>query len=445
MKKFLPIFIALIFVAALITITLMISKKNPKVEPNLYEGTIECEELDVASKIPGKLLNVLVDEGDFVKKGDLLAVVETKEIDAKLDEVENKEYAAGAMETKANMGATLERKLLTDELDVAREKLKVAQENYKTALNATRPEIIREAQANYDAKKSMLEMAKSGARDEVKEMARINLDIAQKALDTAKAAYDRIEKLYDDGVVPKQKEEEVKLAYDGALAKRDAAKQELQMAKAGPRPEEIYQLTQGLKAAEATLEMAKNGARSEDKAEALAMVNQAKIGVKAAETAIAKADVTLQDAEAANYTKQAAAAGVKQVKIAQDDGKIYSPISGYVVTRMSNKGELVAAGFPIFTITEDKNYKIKVYVPENKAKASNIGKKVKVYIPVLGENAFNGVISKVAMAADFATKVATNQQGTFDLRYVEVTVKLEDFNLKLKNGITARVEIPEKE
>lgn len=442
MKKSLPVIVVLVFIFALVAVILILSKENPKDDPDLYDGTIECDEVDVSSKIPGRLLKVLVDEGDMISAGDLLAVIETKEIDAKLSQAENTQNAAGAVENKAYMASGLERSLLIDEYNGAKEKYNIAQAKYDLVMNATRPEVIREAEANYKAKKAALDMAKSGARPEQREMAKINYDISVKAADTAKSAYGRVQKLYEEGVISKQKEEEAQLLYESASAKMNAAKEELDLINLGARDEEITQLTQAVEAAKATLDMAHNGARQEQKAEARAALAAAKIGVKAAKTAIEKSNLTKQDALAALYQKNAAASGVQQVKIAQDDAKIYAPIGGFISARMSDTGELISVGYPIFTISKNKDYKVKVYVPETKSKNAVIGKAVKVYIPALDEKkAYRGYINKISMAADFATKVATNQQGSFDLRYVEVTVKLADSKLKLKNGITARIEI----
>ncbi len=439
MKKLLPIAIVLLFLICLTTITVLISQRSKTENAESYDGTVECDELDVASKIPGRVARVFAEEGQLVKKGDLLAVVETKEIDQKLLQAESAENAIGAQQEKALMGADIERQLLEDDLNGKQLKLKAAEEDYKMAMNATRPEQIKMAEADLKAKEAALRMAKEGPREETRRKAEIAYDVSSKAANTAKAAYDRIATLYEEGVVPKQKEEEVRLTYEKAQAQLLAAKEDLDMALRGARPEEIEQLTEAVNAARAQLELAKKGARDEQIQQAKLALEGARVAVKAAKEALRKADLTLKDAKAASYQKQAAKAGANQARIAKEDSRITAPIDGYISTVIPKEGELISAGYPLFTIISDSNYRVKVYIPETEAQKAEIGKQVNLLIPALGDKPVKGKITRVSAAADFATKVATNQQGSFDIRYIEITISLPDRDLRLKNGITARL------
>ena len=103
------------------------------------------------------------------------------------------------------------------------------------------------------------------------------------------------------------------------------------------------------------------------------------------------------------------------------------------------EGELISAGYPLFTIVSDSNYRVKVYIPETMSQRFGIGKQVRVLIPAVGDDPVKGTVTGVSAAADFATRVATNQQGSFDVRYIELTISLPDSQPQLKNGITARL------
>ena len=306
MKKLLPIAIVLLFIVCLSTITVLISRRSATENTEAYDGTVECDETDVASKIPGRLASVLVKEGEYVKKGQLLAVVETKEIDQKLIQARSAQSAIGAQEEKALLGADIERQLLADDLQAKELKLKAAREDYKMAISATRPEQIKMAEADLKAKEAALRMAQEGPRAETKRKARIAYDVSAKAAETAKAAYDRVATLYEEGVVPKQKEEEVRLQWEKAQAQLDAAREDLDMAERGARPEELEQLTEAVNAARAQLELAKKGARDEQKQQARLALEGAEVAVRAAREALKKADLTLKDASAAAWQKEAA-------------------------------------------------------------------------------------------------------------------------------------------
>jgi HlyD family secretion protein len=52
-------------------------------QPENVQGEVECREVDVAAKVPGRLAEVLVDEGQKVKKGELLAIFGDPDIAAK--------------------------------------------------------------------------------------------------------------------------------------------------------------------------------------------------------------------------------------------------------------------------------------------------------------------------------------------------------------------------
>ncbi|MBO4548752.1 MAG: biotin/lipoyl-binding protein, partial [Abditibacteriota bacterium] len=105
MKKLLPIAIVLLFIICLSTITVLISRRSETENTEAYDGVVECDETDVASKIPGRIASVLVEEGQLVKKGQLLAIVETREIDQKLIQARSAQSAIGAQEEKALLGA----------------------------------------------------------------------------------------------------------------------------------------------------------------------------------------------------------------------------------------------------------------------------------------------------------------------------------------------------
>jgi len=169
-----PVIITLIAVIFLISHSLQPSE-------NIITGIVEAKQVDVASKIPGRIEELYVAEGAVVKKGDVLAKLESKELDSKVGQ------AKGALEA---------------------------------------------ALAKYL-------MARNGARKEEKEGAEQLYLQAKSQFDYAEKTWNRFQSLYKDKVISTQERDEMEYKYMAAKAQMEAAKSKYDMAINGARPEEI--------------------------------------------------------------------------------------------------------------------------------------------------------------------------------------------------------------
>jgi hypothetical protein len=66
---------------------------------------------------------------------------------------------------------------------------------------------------------------------------------------------------------------------------------------------------------------------------------------------------------------------------------------------------------------------------------------VKVVLPALAGAEVNGRIIRIGQSADFATRKATNEQNSFDVRALQIVVLITDNDSRLRNGMTARVKL----
>ena len=148
--------------------------------PEIIQGQAEATEYRVSSKVPGRILKFFVSEGDKVKAGDTLAILEAPDVMAKLSQAQAAEQAAQALNEKA--------------------------------LRGTRSEQL---QAAYE----MWQKAKAG------------LEIAEKS-------YTRVKNLHDQGVMSTQKLDEVTAQRNAARATEKAAKAQYDMAKNGAERED---------------------------------------------------------------------------------------------------------------------------------------------------------------------------------------------------------------
>ena len=160
-------------------LVVMQSCSSEKAEKKI-EGKIEREQLSVTTKIPGKIQRILVEEGQFVHKGDTLIVLELPEVDAKAVQ------AQGALES---------------------------------------------AQAQY-------EMAVKGATDGQIQQLRAKVDGLKEQYEFAQKSLDRMRNLLQDSLVSQQKYDEVYAKYQGARNQYLAAQAEIADVNHGARIEQ---------------------------------------------------------------------------------------------------------------------------------------------------------------------------------------------------------------
>lgn len=149
-------------------------------DDEIIQGQAEVSEYRISGKVPGRILEYRVKEGDMVRKGDTLVIIEAPEVQAKMMQAEAAKAAAQAQQQKAYKGARAE-----------------------------------QIQGAYE----LWQKAKAG------------LEIAQKS-------HDRVKRLYEQGVLPAQKFDEAAAQLNAAVATERAAKSQYDMAKNGAEAED---------------------------------------------------------------------------------------------------------------------------------------------------------------------------------------------------------------
>jgi HlyD family secretion protein len=333
----------------------------------IVDGTIECDEINVSSKVPGRIGKLLVDEGTPVKPGDPLIVLESQEIDAKVQQASAAYQATLAKVSQAGTAVKLQQLTYHDQLGEAEAQL--------------------------------------GARQEDVHQAEENLNAARAAYKTQSDTYKRFHGLFEEGVIPQQTEQEFEYRYLAAKANLGAAESKLAQAK------------HGVKAATSALQLARD--------------------------ASLQVNLRQQDQAAAAQQAESVHGQVNEALAYQADTKIASPVYGYVSQKVANTGEMVSAGFPMLTIVRANDFKVKVYVDESKYGHLQLGKQIKIVIPALNNQTVYGKLIRISQSADFATKRATNEQGSYDVRGIQLVIALDD-NSRYRNGMTARVVLDEE-
>ena len=170
----------IIAVVVIIAVVALVGWYLKRSEPTIIQGTVECTTYKASSKIAGRIEEMKVEQGDHVTKGQLLYVLSTPELDAKLRQAEAVKSAATALDQKALAGARVQQ--------------------IEAALN-------------------MWQKAQAGK------------ELAQKT-------YDRVKALYDKGGVPEQKVDEADANYRARVATEMGAKAQYDLAVAGASKED---------------------------------------------------------------------------------------------------------------------------------------------------------------------------------------------------------------
>ena len=316
--------VALIGLATVVVIVFIIGWYVYKPAPIVIQGSAEVNEVRISGKVPGRIDQLLAEEGQFVNAGDTLVIIDSPEVHAKLAQANAAKSAAMAQNQKANKGVR------SETIEGAYEMLKKAE---------------------------------------------IGVDITKKS-------FDRVERLYEKGVVTAQNRDEVEAKYKAAVSTAAAAKSQYNMAK--------------------------NGAENEDKLSSLALVDKAM-------------------------------GAIQEVEAFLSETALVSPISGQITEVFPARGELVATGAPIMNIVDLNDIWFSFNVREDLLGDLKMGKEMEVFIPALNENAILKV-SYIKVLASYATWKATKTTGQFDAKTFEVRAKPTNPIKDLRPGMSAIME-----
>ena len=170
-----------IFFAVLI-IVVSVSCGKPK--NNTIQGKIERDQIGIVSKVPGKIIELRIKEGDFVKKGDTLAILDVPEVEAKKSQAEGAVQSAKAQYDMALKGATDNQlKQLEAKQNALKEQYELAQKSINRLSNLLKDSFVSQqmydeafakyqgAQSQYLAVQAEVADVKYGARIEQQKMA----------------------------------------------------------------------------------------------------------------------------------------------------------------------------------------------------------------------------------------------------------------------------------
>ncbi len=316
--------IVLILLLGLIAFGLWKSYQPKEVE---LQGRVEAETIHVSTKVPSRIEEMYVHDGQKVVKGQELVRLFSPEVDAK------KQQALAVLQSALALQSTADR--------------------------GSQEENIATLYANWQSMKAQQNLAQ--------------------------ITYQRGAKLFQEGVISRQRRDEMHAASISAAELTEAAYQQYARAKRGSTPEQ--------------------------KSSADAQVSIAK-------------------------------AAVAEANALEAETKLLSPINGTVSKTYGKPSELVAMAVPVVSIIQDDDLHVSLNVREDQYQSVYKAKTMRGYIPALGQTA-EFKIKYIDAEGDFATIKTTRQTGGYDIRSFKVHLAPVQTMPDLKVGMSVLFKVKE--
>ena len=284
-------------------------------------GAIEVVTVEVSFKVPGRLTQRLVDEGDTVRAGQLVARLEDDE--------------------------------LKEERSVRAADHRAAQAGLADLLAGSRREEIAQGEAA---------------------LARMKADADRLSKDAGRA-----EELYRQEVIALKDLEAARAERDSSAAAVRESEQRLRLLRIGPRPEAVQ--------------------------EKRARTEAASAGLALAETRLAHSVLS-------------------------------SPVSGLILAKHAEPGEMLAAGAPVVTVGKMDEVWLRAYIPEAELGRVKVGQTARVTADTWPGRVFEGRISFISPEAEFTPKNVQTEKERVKLVY-RIKITLANPRMELKPGMPA--------
>ena len=318
--------IAFMVLLALVVLITLIGQLTGRKQPLTLQGEVEATEIRISGKLLGRIDSFLVREGDAVCQGDTLVVINSPIAEAQYRKTEALHQAAMEENRKADRG--------------------------------TRQQIVASAYQVWQAAKS------------------------QSAL--AQKTYKRVQVLYADSVVPRQRYDEAEAAMLSARAAERSAYEQYQLAAEGLQREDL---------------------------------------------------------EASRNMVEAAASSVAEMEALLVDARLTAPADGQIAGIYPKRGELVAPGAPIMTLVTLDDCYVVFNVREDLMPHFRMGKRFIVAVPALARTDVELTVYYISPLGSFATWKSTKEVGSYDMRTFEIRLRPEKPIEGLRPGMTALLEL----
>lgn len=379
-----------IVVAVLIAVAFLVFRwvKNDSSHSIRVSGNIELTQVNISFKIPGKMVERLVEEGVFVKKGATIARLDQQQLLHQREQVQA--VWAAATSRLAQMYTAIA---------------------YQTAnVNGQ----IEQRQAELNSSRANLRDLLAGSRPQEIENAKAAVDRARSEKTKAEADWHRAQKLYKNDDISASDLDGFRNRFDSTSAQLKQAEEQLALVVEGPRKETIESMRAQVNRAEAGLKLAEAGRLEIKRLEQ--QLESSKAEVAQAQAQLAVIDTQLQDSVAV------------------------TPIDGVVLVKSAEPGEVLAAGTSVVTVGDLDHPWLRAYINEQDLGKVKLEGKVKIVTDSYPGKVYWGKVSFISSEAEFTPKQIQTHEERVKLVY-RIKIDVRNPNQELKTNMPADAEI----
>ena len=374
------IFLALLLIVTMVGALSYLFFQNRSVE-NLkvlrMSGNIEITDAEVSFKVPGRLEERLVDEGQQIQAGQRVARLDQRE--------------------------------WIQEVALRKAEVQAAQSSLAELLAGSRPEEIGQAEASVRRSQARLNELLAGSRPQ--EVAAAEAEVARLTADAdrLRTEEERQRALFQKEIISAREYDSAQTAYAMAGARLQESQERLKLVREGPRKEEIEQARAALQEVNERYALFKIGPLRET-------IYQARARLRQTQEALALSETRL------GYTT------------------LFSPLSGWVLSKNAEPGEYLAPGTPVVTVGNLNQVWLRAYISESDLGRVKVGQHVRVTADTFPGKVYKGKISFISPQAEFTPKNVQTEKERVKLVY-RVKVDIPNPEMELKPGMPADAEI----
>lgn len=386
MKK--RILIVVILAAAAVAVWAYRGRNRQPENRIVVSGNIELNEVNIAFKTAGRLVERTVDEGDPVKKGQEIARLDRDQL-----------LAQRAAQVAALQSAQ-------SQLDQAQTSVQWQRQTLSADIETRR--------ADLSSNEARLAELKNGSRPQEKLDAKAAVDAARSELQRAQGDWDRAQQLFKDDDISRAQYDQYRSRWESATAALNSAREREALVLAGPRVEQVN-------AAQGQVERARGALKSAE-ANSLEMKRrEQEIATRRAEIERAKANLELIDSQLA-------------------DTIAVSPVDGVVLVKSADVGEVLAPGTAVVTVGDIEHPWLRGYINETDLGKVKLGAPVNVTTDSYPGKVYHGKVIFIASEAEFTPKQIQTAQERVKLVY-RIKIELDNSSRELKSNMPADGQI----
>jgi HlyD family secretion protein len=363
--------------AAIVVAGVLVYVLTRRTESLVYSGTVETREIQIGSKVGGRVTAVAVDEGQVVKAGMPLVRFESDELKAQREQ--------------------------------AQAQVEQAQADLSRLERGYRPEEIAQTHAAEGEQGALLEAAKKGPRVQELEQAQADYAAAQADAVNAEATFKRMEMLVRGETISRLQFDDAQAKRDTTAQKAESLRQRLALLQAGTRKEDLEAAEERYRQAQAAAELMRRGYRKEDVAAARGRLAQA-------------------------------VARVNELEVRLKEAELDAPADGVVQVVSVRSGDLVAPGRIVVTMLEFSQLWVKIYVPETELGRVKVGQTGAVEVDSFAGREFAGHVEQIGSEAEFLPRNVQTRDDR-EHQVFGVKVRVDNADGVLKSGMSATVRL----